>query len=136
MSRKHVIQLSMVLILLVATFATSSRASALSSCSSTYTVQRGDWLAKIARHCGVTLSALYAANPWVGYYIYPGQLLTIPGGYGPVWYCGPSYDSYGSYYVVCRGDTLGGIALYYGVAFGTSNSTMEYPMQTGFTRGR
>ena len=95
-----------------------------------YTVQPGDWLSRIARNCGVTLSALYAANPGVSArtsYIYPGQVLVIPGGYDdgttyPTYpnypgstFCGPSWDSYGSYYVVCRGDTLGSIAMYYGV---------------------
>ena len=40
-------------------------------------------------------------------------MLTIPGGYdGGYYYCGPSYG----YYIVCRGDTLGGIAMYYGVS--------------------
>ena len=122
MSSKRILQLSLVVIMLVASFATTASASAhgWSSCPSTYYVQPGDWLAKIARNCGVTLSSLVAANPWVGYYyyIYPGQALVIPGGYDPVsYYCGPSSDYYGnSYYVVCRGDTLGGIALYYGVS--------------------
>jgi LysM repeat protein len=134
------------------------------SCASTYVVQPGDWLSKIANRCGVSLSALYAANPYVGNYIYAGQVLNIPGGngyyasyngpynqpynqpyngtyYGPVpgsggpvpgngayypgnyqpyygngyYYCGPtSNTTYGRYYVVCRGDTLLKIALYYG----------------------
>ena len=121
MSRKRIVQLWLVLVLLVASFATTASASAhgWSSCPSTYYVQPGDWLAKIARNCGISLSSLMAANPWVGYYIYPGQMLVIPGGYtSPTYYsCGASWDSYGnSYYVVCRGDTLGGIALYYGVS--------------------
>ena len=120
MYQKRFIQICLILIMLVVSFgAAASHAQASSSCRSTYVVQRGDWLAKIARTCGVTLSGLYAANPWVGYsyYIYPGQVLAIPGGYDPSpgYYCGPGYDYYGSYYVVCRGDTLGGIALYYGV---------------------
>jgi LysM repeat protein len=119
MSVKRMIQFSLVLVLLLAAFATTSRANAWSSCGSTYVVQRGDWLAKIARRCGTTLSALYAANPWVGRYIYPGQVLAIPGGYDPAPYpyCGPSYDYYGSYYIICPGDTLGGIALYYGTTW-------------------
>ena len=136
MSVKQMIQFGLVLVLLVATFAAASNADAWSSCGSTYVVQRGDWLAKIARRCGITLSSLYAANPWVGYYIYPGQLLAIPGGYDPAPYCGPSYDYYGSYYVVCRGDTLGGIALYYGTTWrylqslnGIPNANRIYPGQ-------
>jgi lysozyme len=118
MYTRRIIQFLLIVILLAVSMGAATRAQAWSYCGSTYVVQRGDWLAKIARKCGVTLSQLYAANPWVGYYyyIYPGQVLVIPGGYDPIYsYCGPGYDSYGSYYIVCRGDTLGGIALYYGV---------------------
>ncbi len=138
MSTKRVVQLSLILILLVASFASTASAQAWSSCPSTYYVKPGDWLAKIARNCGISLSSLVAANPWVGYsyYIYPGQALYIPGGYEPVYYCGPGYNNYGSYYVVCYGDTLGGIALYYGVSVyhlqwrnGIQNSNYIYPGQ-------
>jgi LysM repeat protein len=122
MSTKRILQMVLILIVLVANLAFTTDAQASSACGSTYVVQRGDWLAKIARKCGVTLSELTAANQWVTYYsyIYPGQVLNIPGGYvdpgpGPSYGCGPGYDAYGSYYVVCRGDTLYGIALYYGV---------------------
>ena len=118
MNGKRIIQILLVIALMTASLSTATRAQAWSSCPSTYYVQPGDWLAKIARNCGVSLSALVAANPWVNYsyYIYPGQALYIPGGYNPVsYYCGPGYNAYGSYYVVCRGDTLGGIAMYYGV---------------------
>jgi spore coat assembly protein SafA len=49
---------------------------------STYTVHSGDTLAGIAAQFGVTLSALEAANPQISNpnLIYPGQVLTIPGG--------------------------------------------------------
>jgi LysM repeat protein len=123
MSAKRVFQATLVLVLLVACLSFPRSASAWGGCGSTYVVQPGDWLSKIAIRCGVTLSALYAANPWASYYryIYPGQVLVIPGGPGGPGpgpgnpYCGPSYsDYYGYYYVVCRGDTLGAIANYYG----------------------
>ena len=119
---KRLIQWGLIIVIVAAAFATTTSAKAWSACGSTYVVQPGDWLAKIARNCGVTLSGLYAANPWARYYyyIYPGQVLMMPGapishdhGYS---FCGPGSDYYGSYYVVCRGDTLGGIALYYGVS--------------------
>jgi LysM repeat protein len=124
MYAKRTIQLSLVLVLLFASLAFTGSAHAWGGyCGSTYIVQPGDWLAKIARNCGVTLSQMYAANPGVGSYIYPGQILYIPGGYdggydgGYYGYCGPSYSAYyGNYYVVCRGDTLSGIARYYGVS--------------------
>jgi len=122
MSMKHILQLGLIMVVLVTTFAFTTDAHAASACGSTYVVQRGDWMAKIARKCGVTLSQLIAANSWTSYYyyIYPGQVLNIPGGYdhGHGYSCGPGYDAYGSYYVVCRGDTLYGIALYYGVTLG------------------
>ncbi len=123
MSVKRLIQMCLILVLLLSNLAATSHAQAWSGCGSTYIVQRGDWLAKIAKTCGVSLSALYTANPWARYYtyIYPGQVLTIPGGYDGGTYpggyaCGPTTDYYGNYYVVCRGDTLGGIAMYYGVS--------------------
>ena len=122
MSAKRITQMILVFVLLFASFAYTNSASASGYCGSTYIVQRGDWLAKIARRCGVTLSQLYAANPGVGSLIYPGQVLNIPGGYDygynyGYYYCGPSYSPYyGNYYVVCRGDTLSGIARYYGVS--------------------
>ena len=125
MSAKRFIQVCLILVLLLASFAASEDARAWSSCGSSYVVQYGDWLSRIARNCGVTLTELRAANPWTynSYYIYPGQVLVIPGGYiepdggGPGGYCGPSWDVYGGYWVVCRGDTLGSIARYYGVSW-------------------
>ena len=160
MFTKRLFQSTLILILLVSFLALSHGSAAAGSglpgsgttgygagwgCSGTYVVQPGDWLSKIANRCGVSLSALYAANPYVGYYLYAGQVLNIPGGngyYGPYngsyngpvpgngaynpgnyqpwygngyYYCGPtSSNTYGRYYVVCRGDTLLKIALYYG----------------------
>ncbi len=142
MSIKRLIQICLILVLLLASFASTGSARASSVCGSSYVVQRGDWLSKIARNCGVTLSQLYAANPWVrGYsHIYPGWVLTIPDPWGssdPGWYgCGPASDSYGNYWVVCRGDTLGRIARYYGVSWrylqrhnGIANPNWIYPGQ-------
>jgi len=75
MSVKRIIQACLILVLLLASLgATTGSAQAWSACGSTYVVQRGDWLAKIARKCSVTLSDLYTANPWLRSYryIYPG----------------------------------------------------------------
>ncbi len=49
MSATRVTQLFLILILLVASFAVTSKAQAWSACGGSYIVQRGDWLAKIAR---------------------------------------------------------------------------------------
>jgi LysM repeat protein len=126
MSVKRIIQLTLVFALVFASLAFTSSASAGGYCGYTYVVQPGDWLAQIGRRCGVTLAQMYAANPGVGSRIYPGQVVYIPGGYDygydhgydgykhGYYGCGPSY--YGNYYVVCRGDTLGSIARYYGVS--------------------
>jgi LysM repeat protein len=45
-----------------------------------YIVQRGDWLAKIARRFGTTVSELLEANPQItnASLIYPGQRIVIP----------------------------------------------------------
>jgi len=145
MSAKRFVQLYLILVLsLVSLAGTTTQARAASWCGSSYIVQRGDWLARIAGNCGVTLAQLQAANPWTynSRYIYPGQILVIPGGYeepdtgGPGGYCGPSWDVYGSYWLVCRGDTLGRIARYYGMSWqvlqwdnNLANANLIYPGQ-------
>jgi LysM repeat protein len=63
------------------TLAAVSVQSALAwwTCTDPYTVQRGDYLALIARNCGTTISALLAANPVIKTpdLIYPGQVLRL-----------------------------------------------------------
>jgi hypothetical protein len=51
-------------------------------CEDTYVVQPGDWLARIARRCGVSLEALQAANPQLANpnIIHVGTELNIPNG--------------------------------------------------------
>jgi LysM repeat protein len=45
----------------------------------TYVVQRGDWLTRIAQRFGVSLWSLLQANPLMNpNLIYPGQVLIIP----------------------------------------------------------
>ena len=108
-----------VIAILLASFASPGEAQAWSGCGSTYVVQPGDWLSTIASRCGVTLSQLYAANPGVGYYIYPGQVLYIPGGgySNPPGYDHPYYNNtYNNTYVVQPGDSFSKIARRYGVS--------------------
>ncbi len=146
MSPKRILQASLILVLLLASLAFTSNAQALSACGSTYIVQRGDWLAKIARNCGVTLSDLQAADSWTLYspYLYAGQVLTMPGGggqdgghQGSSGFCGPLHDANGDFYIVCPGDSLGSIAQYYGVSWrylqlhnGIPNANLIYTGQT------
>src|SRR5690242_16677119 len=72
---------------ILTTFLPSSTAAAApqanSVCGSSYTVQWGDTLGKIAVRCGTTISALQLANPSIGngYWIYAGQTLLLPGAY-------------------------------------------------------
>ena len=111
MSFKTSIQIIVLTAVLLAAFASPGNAQAQSSCGNTYVVQPGDWLSKIASRCGVTLSQMYAANPGVGYYIYPGQVLVIPGGYS-----GSPGSSYSGSYTVQAGDSFSMIASRYGVS--------------------
>jgi LysM repeat protein len=111
MSYKTTIQCFILAAILLASFASPGFVQASSSCGVTYVVQPGDWLSTIANRCGVTLAQLYAANPGVGYYIYPGQVLVIPGGYS-----GSPGDSYNGTYTVQYGDSFSVIASRYGVS--------------------
>jgi len=79
---KRALQITLVMAVLAASLAVPHSASAAGPCGSIYIVQPGDWLIKIAERCGVTLQALYNANPGVAWqrYIYPGQALNIPPG--------------------------------------------------------
>jgi LysM repeat protein len=138
MPTKLLLKASIIWIAILLSLTIKSGVSAAGICNRNYVVQPGDWLTKIARYCGVTLSQLYGANPNVGYYIYPGQVLLIPGGNTTTnSYCGPHYSSSnGRYYVVCRGNTLGQIARYYGVSVsylqrhnGIINANRIYPGQ-------
>ena len=67
MTSKRIVQVTLILILVFASFAATGKAKAWGYCGATYVVQRGDWLAKIANTCGVTLADLRAANPWTYY---------------------------------------------------------------------
>ena len=93
---KRLFQITLILAVLAVCLTIPRNASSAGLCGSTYIIQRGDWLSKIANHCGVSLSALCGANPGVCYqrYIYPGQVLNIPGGAGayiPPQNCGLAY---------------------------------------------
>lgn len=78
---------------------------------STYTVQRGEWIYSIARKFNVPVSALLAANPGINpNFLFPGQVLNIPGGTAPGANT-PTPPGSGSPYVVKPGDTLFSIAV-------------------------
>ena len=110
MSRKILIQVLLTIVILLASFASTESAQAWSNCGGTYVVQWGDTLSKIANACGTTVSALYAANPGLGYYIYAGQVLVMPAG------SSNTQSSYTGSYTVQNGDTFAKIAGRYGVS--------------------
>jgi LysM repeat protein len=102
--RKRITQITVVIAILVTSFALASGASAW-GCANYVTVQWGDTLSGIATQCGTTVAAIQAANPGLGWWVYAGQVLCIPNSYNPA----PYYPTYGTY-VVRWGDTLGKIA--------------------------
>jgi peptidoglycan endopeptidase LytE len=85
-------------------------ASAASAGTTTYTVQRGDTLGKLAARFATTVAHLAAINHIADpNLIFPGQQLTVPAGGG-----GGSSWSAGGAYTVRPGDTLGKIAARFG----------------------
>ncbi len=102
----------------------------------TYTVQWGDWLTKIAQRFGVTTAALLAANPGLDpNRIVPGQVINIPAAGVPVSSGTPSANTPGTY-TVQRGDWFYSIARKFGVtvvalqaANPTVNPSAIYPGQ-------
>jgi len=108
MSRKIITQGLLIVMILLASFAGAGSARAWSGCGSSYVVQWGDTMGGIAAKCGVTVSALYAANPWTNGYLYAGQVLVIPtGGYNHPPYNGGYYTGT---YTVQWGDSFSKIA--------------------------
>jgi LysM repeat protein len=77
--------------------------------SITYVVKPGDTLGQIARYYGTTVSAIMSANGLSSSTIFVGQRLYIPSG------SGSSFCS--QYYYVRHGDTLSGIARWFGVNY-------------------
>ena len=110
---KRILQSLLILAVLAGTFASAGSAWAWSNCPSQIVVQWGDTLSGIAATCGVSMDAIRAANPGLGWWVYAGQVLNIPNGYIPVNYPVPVG---GGTYVVQWGDSLRDIADRYGVS--------------------
>ncbi len=116
MRYKSLFRLVILVAVLAASFAGVGSAYAWGGyCGSTYVVQWGDTLSGIAATCGTSVNAILSLNPGLGWYIYAGQVIYLPGYYQqPAYY--PSYPVYysqpvaGQSYVVQPGDTLGNIA--------------------------
>jgi len=112
MSNKTFAQVLVLVLVLLVFFAIPTGAQAGGVCGTTYIVQWGDTLEKIAWYCGTTVSALYSANPGSTGYLYAGQSLIIPGSD----YCNCPPTSYYGTYIVQYGDTFSGIARRFGVS--------------------
>ena len=109
---RRMLRVIVLLAVLVSALGFTGNALAWGGCSTYITVQWGDTLSGIARLCGTTVSAIQAANPGLGTWVYAGQVLYIPTGYSPA----PAYPAPGGTYVVQWGDTLANIASRAGVS--------------------
>jgi LysM repeat protein len=115
MTTRRISQSIVAVAILAASLASAGGAMAWSGCPSYVTVQSGDTLNGMAMACGTTAAAIQAANPGLGWQLYAGQVLNIPGGSSSA---APAYfhpPTIGGTYVVRWGDTLGEIAVRVGV---------------------
>lgn len=99
----------------------ATSAAASSPASSTYTVQRGDTLGRIAAKGGTTIAALISANGIANpNLIRIGQVLTLPGASAPA--PAPAAAAAATpaggatHHVVAKGDTIGRVASRYGIS--------------------
>lgn len=95
MSWNKRVLLSILTTFLLLALGTPGSALAWSGCGSSYVVQWGDTLSGIAAQCGTTMEALRQANPNLGYWVYAGQTLWMPGGYQGDQYSGSYYGYQG-----------------------------------------
>lgn len=94
---------------------TASPVAAESTCGDTYTVVRGDYIAKIVQKCNVTVDTIRKANPEIKdlNLIYPGQVIrlkvdaSVP---APTPTPNPTTPATSGTYTVVRGDYLSAIA--------------------------
>ncbi len=96
---------------------TATPAAAETSCGDTYTVQKGDYVAKIASKCNVTVDTIRKANPEIKdlNLIYPGQVLRLKVDASvPTPTPTPGTPSTSGTYTVVRGDYLSLIAKRFG----------------------
>lgn len=95
----------------------AAASNSAAACGDTYVVQRGDYLSKIARNCGVTTQSLIDANPEIKDInkIYPGQVIRIKAGSTVPTPTPTPGTGTSQQYTVQRGDTLFKIGQKFGV---------------------
>lgn len=98
--------------------ASAGGASAWSGCAKRVVVQWGDTLSGMAVTYGVSMDAIRLANPGLGWWLYAGQTLCIPAAVASTPTPYPAQTG-GNVHVVQKGETLGSIALRYGVSVNT-----------------
>jgi len=113
--RRFALLLTLVMMIFVALVpvpvmaAPAATTAAAPAMSVSYIVKPGDTLSQIARYYGTTVSAIMSANGLSSTVIFVGQHLYIPSG------AGSSFCS--QYHYVRHGDTLSGIARWFGVNY-------------------
>ena len=112
MNTKRTLQLFLLAALLLTSLAPAGAAAAWTGCASSYLIQSGDTLGSIASKCGTTVAALRMANPNLGYWLYAGQTLWLPGAF-------IDQGNGSAIYIVARGDTLRSLANRFGTSMGT-----------------
>lgn len=78
---KKIMVLFVLAAVMTVSFSSATPALAAGVCGDSYTVQKGDYLRKIARLCETTTAAIERANPEIKNpnRIYPGQVILLPG---------------------------------------------------------
>jgi LysM repeat protein len=117
---KRVIFIACLVLVVLLAFATTSYAAPAESQQGVYhTVQTGEYLSLLAARYGVSAAAILAANPHITNpnLIYSGTNIFIPIGYAPPPPppAQPPFPSHcRSYHYITFGQTLSGIARFYG----------------------
>jgi LysM repeat protein len=115
MKLRRSLQVAAAALMLAASAVPSQAAVGWGGCGEKVVVQAGDTLSSIAQQCGTTAWAILEANPGIGWNIYAGQVLKMPGGHSQ-WPNPYPTPAIGGTYTVKWGDTLGKIAARYNVS--------------------
>jgi len=110
--RINLISIFVVSALIVALAGFVPAGTAQAACSTTYLVQPGDTISKIAKNCGTTISVIARANPSITNLnlIYPGQTILLPGALTII------PDTGQEVYIVKPLDSMSRIAVNFGVS--------------------